>query len=50
MSKPDTVPVPEAQPNRDGHDRNEEGGLAPLPGSKRVKQANHSRNNHGEGS
>ncbi|HUC94178.1 MAG TPA: small acid-soluble spore protein P [Paenibacillus sp.] len=49
MSKPDSVPVPEAIPNqgrrRQDHNRPQE----PMSGSKQVKQENHSRHNNGEG-
>jgi small acid-soluble spore protein P (minor) len=51
MGKPDSIPVPNpdnrAQKEKAyaGHNPPQE----PLPGSKKVKQANHSRHNNGEG-
>jgi small acid-soluble spore protein P (minor) len=48
MSKPDTQPVGiSASHNNDR--REERGNPAPLSGSKKVKNRNHSRNNHGDG-
>ncbi|WP_274648453.1 small acid-soluble spore protein P [Paenibacillus humicola] len=49
MSKPDSVPVPVPgeQTGRVSEDHNPP--QEPLSGSKKTKQANHSRHNNGEG-
>ena len=49
MSKPDSVPVPEADRQRHVERRNRDARQEPLAGSKKVKQENHSRHNNGEG-
>jgi len=41
MSKPKTIPVPEAQPTGGNQQRDRKSGPEPLSGSKKVKQANH---------
>lgn len=49
MSKPKTQPAGISyQQNEKEHE--ETRGNEPLSGSKKVKNRNHSRNNHGEGS
>jgi small acid-soluble spore protein P (minor) len=50
MSKPKTQPAG-ASYVRPREDRDEDQRVLgePLPGSKRVKNRNHSQNNHGEG-
>ncbi|WP_028560900.1 small acid-soluble spore protein P [Paenibacillus pinihumi] len=48
MSKPKTQPVPGAA-GEQHVERRESGQQEPLSGSKKVKQANHSRHNNGEG-
>jgi small acid-soluble spore protein P (minor) len=50
MSKPDNYPVPGAGMERDSRQREGNPPQEPMHGSKKVKQANHSRGNHGEGS
>ncbi|MBP1992498.1 small acid-soluble spore protein P [Paenibacillus eucommiae] len=48
MSKPKTQPVGSGEPSREREDK---GSInEPLSGSKKVKNAQHSRQNHGEGS
>jgi small acid-soluble spore protein P (minor) len=49
MSKPDTIPVPESNPPEHSEQREPKRNQEPLSGSKKVKQANHSRHNNGEG-
>ncbi len=47
MAKPDTYPVKSPGPGKQEEDRRQP---EPLSGSKEVKNRNHSRQNHGEGS
>ncbi|MBD2845468.1 small acid-soluble spore protein P [Paenibacillus sp. IB182496] len=52
MSKPKSQPVPGSAPQDKAerrHRHDVEATQAPLSGSKKTKQANHSRQNHGEG-
>jgi small acid-soluble spore protein P (minor) len=51
MSKPRTVPVtdPDATNPQNRRQKEEQQPNEPLPGSKEVKNRNHSRQNHGEG-
>lgn len=41
MSKPKSIPVPEAQPNGERKKEHNSSMQEPLSGSKKVKQANH---------
>ncbi|MBD3922121.1 small acid-soluble spore protein P [Paenibacillus sp. PR3] len=52
MSKPDSVPVPNPESDSSASGRSRQGNQPqqPLSGSKKTKQRNHSRQNHGEGS
>lgn len=47
VDKPQPVNPPTGEGNREEHGR---GPQEPLSGSKKVKNRNHSRQNHGEGS
>ncbi|MFD0871342.1 MULTISPECIES: small acid-soluble spore protein P [Paenibacillus] len=49
MPKTKTIPVPSPD-DKQFRDRHDEPANEPLSGSKKVKNHNHSRNNHGEGS
>jgi len=49
MSKPDNYPVPGATGQHNAERRPSRAQQEPMSGSKRVKQANHSRHNNGEG-
>jgi small acid-soluble spore protein P (minor) len=50
MPKDIPQPVPEAQENHSQKEEERNTMLEPLSGSKTVKNRNHSRQNHGEGS
>ncbi|MCL6606180.1 MAG: small acid-soluble spore protein P [Paenibacillus sp.] len=41
MTKPKSIPVPEAQPSGGNQKRDHNSAPEPLSGSKKVKQANH---------
>jgi small acid-soluble spore protein P (minor) len=49
MSKPETQPVGISAGDNNNGRRELRGNPAPLSGSKKVKNRNHSRNNHGDG-
>jgi small acid-soluble spore protein P (minor) len=49
MSKPKTQPVSTGEPNNTQQEQREQP-VEPLSGSKKVKNRQHSRQNHGEGS
>lgn len=49
MPKTKTQPNPEAFPDHHQRDRQGDSNPQPLSGSKKVKNRNHSRDNHGEG-
>ncbi|RXZ78480.1 small acid-soluble spore protein P [Paenibacillaceae bacterium] len=48
MSKPDSQPVPQAEESQQTQ-RNNTQQQEPNSGSKKTKQANHTRHNNGEG-
>lgn len=50
MSKPRAQSVAQPGESRRAHQERERQPQPPLSGSKQVKNANHSRQNHGEGS
>jgi small acid-soluble spore protein P (minor) len=51
LSKPDSIPVPESNPNSGKSKQNSGGGQqAPLSGSKKTKQRNHVDHHNPEGS
>ena len=50
MVKPDSIPVPEGNPDRGKQKDNRGGGQQePMSGSKKTKQANHVSHNNPEG-
>lgn len=49
MPKTKTQPIPEAVPDQSERGRQGNSNPAPMSGSKKVKNRNHSRDNHGEG-
>lgn len=49
MSKPKTQPVPQPGKHHNAHDLSINAQQEPLPGSKAVKNENHTRHNNGEG-
>ncbi|SEC31691.1 small acid-soluble spore protein P [Paenibacillus sp. GP183] len=49
MSKPKAQPVSLGKPNNNGQGEHNDKPVEPLSGSKKVKNRQHSRQNHGEG-
>lgn len=50
MSKPKAQSIPQPSESQAGEEERGRRPNEPLSGSKKVKNRNHSRNNHGEGS